>query len=322
MDDYSRIRERVENYFHGRYTGYAGGEMPDFSRFCSGRRMEEEEKRYQYEVKTAKDKGLSFSDWQLNILFKRIAVMGNHARVEIEEQHRVVFPVTGFTPSSMKGLVHRLTLKKIRNQWYVTAHSTRDERVIYSAKCKPGGTACPKLIEETGVDGQGTKRIIHTYNREAAVRYARRWALGRNPAYYDFENLGGDCTNFCSQVIHAGGAPMNMDKRNGWYYISLNNRSPSWTGVEYLYRFLLTNRGQGPHGEMVALSEIEIGDIVQLDFPHSNGFNHSLTVVSNPQPGNINRILISTHTIDRDNYPLIFYNWRNIRYVHIIGYGI
>ena len=29
--------------------------------------------------------------------------------------------------------------------------------------------------------------IFHEYNREAAVSYARRWALGRNPAYMDYE---------------------------------------------------------------------------------------------------------------------------------------
>lgn len=37
-------------------------------------------------------------------------------------------------------------------------------------------------------------RIV-AYNRAAAVEYARKWAFQRNPAYYNFENLGGDCTN-------------------------------------------------------------------------------------------------------------------------------
>lgn len=36
------------------------------------------------------------------------------------------------------------------------------------------------------------------YDREQAVQYARMWAYDRNPAYYDFSNLGGDCTNFVS----------------------------------------------------------------------------------------------------------------------------
>ena len=42
------------------------------------------------------------------------------------------------------------------------------------------------------------------YDRRAAVRYAHRWAYGRNPAYYDYEEVGGDCTSFASQSLYAG----------------------------------------------------------------------------------------------------------------------
>ncbi|MBQ2742544.1 MAG: amidase domain-containing protein, partial [Oscillospiraceae bacterium] len=38
--------------------------------------------------------------------------------------------------------------------------------------------------------------IFLEYNRLYAVRYARRWAFRRNPAYYNFDEIGGDCTNF------------------------------------------------------------------------------------------------------------------------------
>ena len=48
------------------------------------------------------------------------------------------------------------------------------------------------------------------YRREAALQYAKQWALGRNPRYLDFEHMGGDCTNFASQCIYAG----------SWYYHS------------------------------------------------------------------------------------------------------
>ena len=45
------------------------------------------------------------------------------------------------------------------------------------------------------------------YDRSAAVTYAHRWAFGRNPRYYNFDELGGDCTNFASQCLYAG-APL------------------------------------------------------------------------------------------------------------------
>ena len=44
--------------------------------------------------------------------------------------------------------------------------------------------------------------IIKPYDRDRAVQYAHKWALGRNPAYYDFEKLGGDCTNFASRSAY------------------------------------------------------------------------------------------------------------------------
>ena len=47
-------------------------------------------------------------------------------------------------------------------------------------------------------------RFVQDYDRKAAVLYAHQWAYGRNPAYYDYEELGGDCTNFASQCIFAG----------------------------------------------------------------------------------------------------------------------
>ena len=50
---------------------------------------------------------------------------------------------------------------------------------------------------------------FYDYNREAAVAYAKKWALGRNPAYKDYELLGGDCTNYISQSLHAGGIPFD-----------------------------------------------------------------------------------------------------------------
>ena len=39
------------------------------------------------------------------------------------------------------------------------------------------------------------------YDRKAAVEYADYWAYRRNPKYYAFDDIGGDCTNFVSQCI-------------------------------------------------------------------------------------------------------------------------
>ena len=87
------------------------------------------------------------------------------------------------------------------------------------------------------------------YNRSAAVTYAKKWALSRNPRYYNFDGLGGDCTNFASQCVFAGSGVMNYTKDVGWYYNSPADRAAAWSGVRYLHTFLTTNRGVGPFGK-------------------------------------------------------------------------
>ena len=99
------------------------------------------------------------------------------------------------------------------------------------------------------------------YDEAAAVAYARRWALLRNPAYLDFHGLGGDCTNFVSQCLYAGAGVMNRTPVYGWYYLTGNNRTASWTGVEYLYRFLTANKGPGPYAREVSQEEALPGDV-------------------------------------------------------------
>lgn len=86
------------------------------------------------------------------------------------------------------------------------------------------------------------------YDRLAALEYASEWALKRNPAYMNFHNLGGDCTNFCSQCLYAGAGQMNRAKHLGWYYVDAGNRAPAWSGVHFFHEFLTVNRGQGPYG--------------------------------------------------------------------------
>ena len=105
------------------------------------------------------------------------------------------------------------------------------------------------------------------YDRAAAVRYAHIWAYGRNPRYYDYEGIGGDCTNFASQCIYAGAGVMNDTPTFGWYYINANDKAPAWTGVEYLYNFLKRRTpSAGPFAGEVAPERIRPGDIVQLSF--------------------------------------------------------
>lgn len=151
------------------------------------------------------------------------------------------------------------------------------------------------------------------YDRQAAVSYARRWALDRNPAFYNFDGIGGDCTNFASQSIHAGAKIMNYTPVMGWYYRSSYNRSPSWTGVGYLYNFLINNKSIGPYARVVSQHEAQPGDIVQLG-TYDRRFYHS-PVITAVTP----EILVAAHTDDALDRPLSSYVYDQARFLHIDG---
>lgn len=156
------------------------------------------------------------------------------------------------------------------------------------------------------------------YNREKAIEYAQKWAYKRNPRYYDFEELGGDCTNFISQCIFAGAGVMNYTPVMGWYYNSATSRSPSWTGVQYLYNFLISNESVGPFASDVDITNIELGDVIQLgdsDFK----FFHSLFVTKINGPPSLDTIYVSTHTYDVNLRQLNTYFYSNIRCLHMDG---
>lgn len=133
-----------------------------------------------------------------------------------------------------------------------------------------------------------------SYNRIVAINYAKKWALSRNPRYYNFEN--------------------------GWFYNSGYNKSPSWSGVEYLYKFLTKNKSYGPRGKEVSQSQIQPGDIAQLSFD-GNTFGHSLFIID-VAGTSLNDIFVATHTYDALDKKISEYNFSKIRFIHIVDIGI
>lgn len=153
-----------------------------------------------------------------------------------------------------------------------------------------------------------------TYNREFARDYARRWAFDRNPLFYNFAGIGGDCTSFVSQCVYAGSCEMNYNPVNGWYYSDVGNRSPSWSGVSFFYDFMITNKGNGPFGIETDETGLEIGDVIQLQ--NEQGRYYHTLLVTDYASGTY---LVSAHTDDAYDRRLDSYQYAGIRFIHILG---
>lgn len=150
-------------------------------------------------------------------------------------------------------------------------------------------------------------------NIPAEVAYARRWAFSHAPNYYSFEQLGGDCTNFVSQCIYAGGAVMNYTRDTGWYYRSPDDRAAAWTGVEYFFRFIVNNKSVGPFGRLVQLDGTGAGDVIQLGA--GGRFYHSLFVIGVRE----GMPYVAAHTSPAFDRPLSSYTFEQLRCIGIQG---
>ncbi|WP_028594740.1 amidase domain-containing protein [Paenibacillus assamensis] len=73
------------------------------------------------------------------------------------------------------------------------------------------------------------------YDRTVAKQYITNyWNTYNTPKYPNLNNMGGDCANFVSQVLHAGG--LAMDTTGGWY-INSKQSPPTYPSPSNVTQF-------------------------------------------------------------------------------------
>ncbi|MBU3114352.1 amidase domain-containing protein [Clostridium lacusfryxellense] len=110
--------------------------------------------------------------------------------------------------------------------------------------------------------------MLNKYNRRSAVNYAVKYAVDPNENYKYFKFIngnGGDCTNFVSQCLKAGGAPMDKNNIRPWWYQS-GKASICWGVAHSLYWYLKMNQSTKRNAikgqEVQDVNELEIGDVI------------------------------------------------------------
>lgn len=154
------------------------------------------------------------------------------------------------------------------------------------------------------------------YNRAKAVEYAKKWAFSFNEEYYNFTHLGGDCTNFVSQCLFAGGLKMDV-RSDGWYYMSLSDRAPAWTGVEEFWNYgVKNNKTSGFILAECDKSEAEIGDVVQLF--NGERYYHTVIITRVERSDGENRLFVAAHDNAAFDKPLYTYGAYSYRYAKLL----
>lgn len=163
------------------------------------------------------------------------------------------------------------------------------------------------------------------YNRARAVNYARTYALSPNPSFKYFqiyETLGGDCTNFLSQCLLAGGAPMTYTGEYAWWYNksgTYNTEDDRWSvpwAVAHSQYWTLKVNNQAHNDaakglEVSSVAMLELGDVIFYE--NDNGVIYHSVMVTGFSP---TTTLVSQHTYEALDIPYIK-SWPAIRYHYI-----
>lgn len=167
---------------------------------------------------------------------------------------------------------------------------------------------------------------LNEYDRDKAVSYARKWALSYNPMYKNYDNYGGDCTNYISQCLKAGNIPFDNFGTNviqKWYWYSDELRTPTWTAAEPFYKYIVGNNIEksynfGIYAREANYNELELGDIVQLVF--EGKAYHTMIITDIILDGEfLIDYHICQHTYNLKDYPLSLKEGEK-RYTKILGY--
>ncbi|MBB6731279.1 amidase domain-containing protein [Cohnella zeiphila] len=124
------------------------------------------------------------------------------------------------------------------------------------------------------------------YRREEAAAYADRWWDRPNPEYEEFEV---NCTNFVSQCIFAGGAPMNYTGRReaGWWYRGRDKGRELWSyswavanGLQSYFSHSYSH-SYGLRAEaMESPKDLMPGDVICYDWSGTGLYQHNTVVTA------------------------------------------
>lgn len=164
------------------------------------------------------------------------------------------------------------------------------------------------------------------YDRAKARNYAEKWWNGASPDYLQFEV---DCTNFVSQCLFAGGAPMNYTgkRESGWWYQGKDGSrelwSFSWAVAHSLQAYLTSGKGGLRADAVDSPQRLAIGDVICYDWEGDGRFQHNTIVTGFDAAG---MPLVDAHTV---NSHLRYWDYRDsyawtpstrYRFFHIADY--
>lgn len=177
-----------------------------------------------------------------------------------------------------------------------------------------------------------SKTCDNKYDRKDALTYAKKYVLNKNDKWMDYASIGGNCQNYASQVLHAGGIPMDTYGNSSlqWKHYdskidesnNKSGRSSSWTTVPAFYDYAKDNEGFGLCAKVdINPYYAEAGDIGQVGYDEN--YRHTVVITGKIKDENkkVVDLLINSNSVNLENYPLSGYVYPYKRIIKIFGYN-
>ncbi|MBX7551425.1 amidase domain-containing protein [Streptomyces sp. NPDC004232] len=222
-------------------------------------------------------------------------VHGRRAKVAVTETTTLTYEKPSAKGPKTTGFQahHELTFKADRHgDWQLTGIKDTDNGYlavnqvvtpsVAKAKTTPaddGPPDAPRAATSWPAPANPKKLTGGAYDYQAMVAYAQKYWRNYNPDYPDFngEADGGDCTNFVSQTLKAGGwkhVPGDGTDFHKWFGNS-EIQSDSFVGVNEFSWFALSSKRVTPLADVY---QADLGDVIQMDFNRDGSKDHSMIV--------------------------------------------
>ena len=250
----------------------------------------------------------------------------------LRESNVVYFAGLDGIPSEQFGIKHTFTLRGEGDSWRIVKHWS-DDNAYYSAdydRETGQDTNFPAITDYIEARRQLLRQDLpavtadHPYDRQAAREYMLSWVGKRSPSFMAYDDLGGNCMNFGSQVLLAGGIPMDESGgyETGWYWYSANSTTLPWVNVGWFLDYAALPR---EHGLVAVVGAPyfsgEPGDIITMGVEEPA--NHTTVILDTIQDadGTVVDYLLCSNTADLRNFPASAYYYTNRQLTKIIGWN-
>ncbi|MBV7274303.1 amidase domain-containing protein [Clostridiaceae bacterium UIB06] len=327
--DQNELRSEVERIYNERSKALVSGDITslnalfDTSKKYGKWALEHEIKRVKYLNDWSKQRNIKFDKIQSEVRIKKVYPKGDIMKMALEESYKFDYfydkednpQVNSFGV----GIRHTTSLIKkdekwvIYNDWYTDCFEDALNDYVADVSNFQVTDFFTNNINKTYQITNSHKRF---YDREKAIAYADKycgaaWGSGNNfkynKKYRDYNGIGGDCTNYASQVLgdkEGGGMPI----KGAW-----TPGSNAWANADGLKNYIVgSGRGSvisvGKFKDLTKPSErfpngviekLQLGDLVAYEKGRGN-IDHFAIVTGFDSHG---YPLVNSHTTDRYHVP-------------------